>query len=134
MPFISENADQSYRILIAEDDKSVGNFVRRALEMSGHQVDMVENGFEALEALQGSKHPYDLLLTDIVMPGLDGVALALKANKSYPEMKILMMTGFSHERQRAHNLDFLIHDVIAKPFTLDQLQKAVKDVLQAPLP
>ena len=114
-------------ILIAEDETSVREFVSRALEIAGHQTTSVEDGLQALGAL--SKQPYDLLLTDIVMPGLDGIALALKAGSSYPDMPILMMSGYAAERQRAHNLDALVHRVIAKPFSLKQLCEAVKKTL-----
>jgi DNA-binding response OmpR family regulator len=61
------------------------------------------------------------LLTDIVMPNLDGIALALKVAKEHPSMPVLLMTGYAAERQRAHNLDVLIHDVITKPFTLREI-------------
>ena len=74
---------------------------------------------------------FDLLLTDIVMPVMDGIALALKVARDYPQVRILMMTGYAEERKRAHNLDVLIHDVIAKPFTLDQLAEAIDQALQA---
>lgn len=130
MPFIVDNLPTAKRILVAEDEEAVGVFVKRALEIEGHSVTLVKDGFEALEALADRAHSYDLLLTDIVMPGLDGVALALKVNKAYPNMRILMMTGYSHERQRAHNLDFLTHDVISKPFTIDQLRRSVISILQ----
>ena len=71
----------------------------------------------------------DLLLTDIVMPGLDGIALALKVAKDFPRVRILLMTGYAAERQRAHNLDALIHRVIAKPFSLQEICRVVKEVL-----
>ena len=64
------------------------------------------DGFAALAALAAQS--FDLLLCDIVMPGLDGIALALKAGKDYPALKILLMTGYSAERQRAHNLAALV--------------------------
>jgi DNA-binding response OmpR family regulator len=115
------------RILIAEDEPSVSAFVNRALTYAGHRVSVVPDGIAALSAL--SVEPFDLLLTDIVMPGLDGIALALKASKDYPDMKILLMTGFASERQRAHNLEALVHRVIDKPFTLDQVCAAVDEEL-----
>ena len=110
-------------ILLAEDDRAVSAFVFRALGYRGHRVTAVPDGLAALDALAGNR--FDLLLTDIVMPGLDGIALALKVSRDYPEMRILMMTGFAAERQRAHNLDVLIHKVISKPFTLAQICDAV---------
>ncbi len=117
------------KILVAEDEASVSAFVVRALAQSGHAVKSAPDGLAALAAL--SAEPFDLLLTDIVMPRLDGIALALKVSKDYPAMKILLMTGYSAERQRAHNLAALVHRVIAKPFTLDQICKAVEEELQA---
>lgn len=115
------------RILVAEDEAAVSAFILRALEHDGHAVKAVSDGLAAVAALAAER--YDLLLTDIVMPGLDGIALALKASKDYPAMKILLMTGYSAERQRAHNLAALVHRVLPKPFTLDDLIGAVKEEL-----
>ena len=115
-------------ILVAEDDSAVRSFVVRALEYAGHEVTAVADGQAALEAL--AERAFDVLVSDIVMPGLDGIALALKATKEWPDMSILLMSGYAHERQRAHNLDALSHDVIAKPFSLDDFTRAVRDVLE----
>jgi DNA-binding response OmpR family regulator len=115
------------RILVAEDDPAVSAFVVRALAYRGHQVRAVPDGLAALAALGAER--FDLLLTDIVMPGLDGIALALKASRDWPDMRILLMTGYAAERQRAHNLEALIHRVIAKPFTLAEICDAVELVL-----
>lgn len=115
------------RILIAEDDPAVRRFVARALTHRGYEVTAAEDGIAALEALSDAN--YDLLLTDIVMPGLDGIALALKVTREHPGMPVLMMSGFSAERQRAHNLDELIHRVIPKPFTLEEICKVVEETL-----
>lgn len=117
----------SARILVAEDDPSVRSFVLRALSLRGHDVTAVEDGMQALEML--AKEAYQLLVTDIVMPGLDGIALALRAGRDHPDLPILMMTGYSAERQRAHNLDQLIARVILKPFTLQQICDAVDETL-----
>ena len=87
----------------------------------------------ALETL-AKDEPYDLLLTDIVMPVMDGIALALKVAQDHPGLRILMMTGYAEEKRRAHNLDVLIHDVVSKPFTVQQLVDAVEAALNAPPP
>ena len=115
------------RILIAEDEKAVAAFVSRALGHAGHEVVAVPDGLAAVAKLADER--FDLLLTDIVMPGLDGIALALKASKDHPPMRILLMTGFAAERQRAHNLEALIHKVITKPFSLDEIVAAVAAAL-----
>ena len=114
-------------ILIVEDEPSLREFLIRGLGIAGYQVSSAADGSAALEALENGS--FDLLITDIVMPKLDGIALALKAAKDWPDMKILMMTGYAHERMRAHNLGVLSHDIIAKPFTLDQIQTIVATVL-----
>ncbi len=115
-------------ILIAEDEMAVRMFISRALEYRGHSTVGVEDGGAAIDAL--SEENFDLLLTDIVMPVMDGIALALKVSSENPEMPILMMTGYSHESQRAHNLECLIHDVISKPFSLEELCNTVDGILQ----
>lgn len=115
-------------ILIAEDELAVRMFVSRALEHRGHSTVGVEDGGAAVDAM--SSENFDLLLTDIVMPVMDGIALALKVSADHPDMPILMMTGYAHERQRAHNLESLIHDVISKPFSLDELCATVEETLK----
>ncbi len=118
------------RILVAEDDMAVQSFVCRALAHRGHEAVGVDDGLRALEALQGG--PFDALLTDIVMPGMDGIALALKLAQDYPDLPVLLMTGYSAERQRAHNLEELVFTVIQKPFTLVQICNAVDAMLERP--
>ena len=120
------------RILLAEDEPSVREFVNRALVHRGHDVTTVNDGGEALEALE--EDSFDLLLTDIVMPRVDGVALALKVSKDYPKMRIVLMTGYSAERDRAHNLDALVHEVVSKPFTLAEICDSIDAALKAPPP
>jgi two-component system, cell cycle response regulator CpdR len=120
----------SARILVAEDDPSVRSFVLRALTLRGHDVTTVSDGLQALEVLGADA--FDLLITDIVMPGLDGIALALRVGRDYPDLPILMMTGYSAERQKAHNLEQLIARVILKPFTLQQICNAVDETLGQP--
>ena len=114
-------------ILVAEDDQAVRDFVSRALAYYGHSVTSVPDGNSALAAL--TERRFDLMLTDIVMPGLDGVALAAQANKADPEMPVLMMTGFASEGQRAQKTDGPIERVISKPFSLKEICAAVEEAL-----
>ncbi len=118
------------RILLAEDDQSVREFINRALVHRGHDVTTVNDGGEALEALEVDS--FDLLLTDIVMPRVDGVALALKVSKDYPKMRIVLMTGYAAERDRAHNLDALVHEGVSKPFTLSEICDSIDAALGEP--
>jgi two-component system, cell cycle response regulator CpdR len=116
------------RILLAEDNASVREYAERGLAGLGHTVVATSDGAEALDKLK--QESFDLLLTDIVMPIMDGIALALAAGDAAPAMPILMMSGYAQERQRAHNLDSLISDVLSKPFTLGELRAAVDQALQ----
>jgi len=117
------------RILVAEDESIIREFVARALTLKGHEVVTAEDGGFAVEVLIEDRGGFDLLLSDIKMPVMDGIALALKVGADYPGLKIVLMTGFADQRERAHGLEALIHDVIAKPFTLEVLIKAVDDAL-----
>ena len=117
-------------ILIAEDEDPTREFLTRALAHEGHQVTAVADGGEALEALQAAT--FDLLLTDIVMPQLDGIALALKVTKDFPDLRIVLMTGYTDEHARAHNLDTLVQKVVSKPFSMAEICSVVKTVLAAP--
>jgi two-component system, cell cycle response regulator CpdR len=117
------------RILIAEDEEALCAMCARALTMDGHEVVATRDGGEALDALVREDGRFDLLLTDIRMPVMDGIALALSAARDFPNLIILLMTGYADQRERAHGLDALIHDVIAKPFTLATLRDTVKEAL-----
>ncbi len=117
------------RILIAEDDENVREFVTRALIHAGHEVLQAEDGGLAAELLAAENGRFDLLLSDIKMPVMDGIALALGAAASYPDLTIVLMTGFADQRERAHGLETLIYDVIAKPFSLSALMQKVEDAL-----
>jgi DNA-binding response OmpR family regulator len=125
-----DKADENTKwILVADDEPSIRQFVERALNYAGYAVTCVPDGRAALEELD--KRKYDLLLTDIVMPDLDGIALSLKVARDFPNIKILMMSGYANQRQRAHNLDFLAHEVIGKPFSLDEITARVTNALAA---
>ena len=117
------------RILLAEDEEALRAFITRALAQDGHEVVACADGGEALDALTREQGRFDLLLTDIRMPVMDGIALALAAARDHPELMILLMTGYADQRERAHGLDALIHDVIAKPFSLSEIKKAVAEAL-----
>ncbi|ODT71023.1 MAG: MFS transporter [Pelagibacterium sp. SCN 63-23] len=118
------------RILVAEDDPSVRAFVVSALTLKGHDVVAEEDGGLAAETADAEEGQFDLLLSDIKMPVMDGIALALHVGARYPELTILLMTGFADQRERAHGLDALIYDVIPKPFSLTDLLGKVDDALE----
>jgi CheY-like chemotaxis protein len=117
------------RILIAEDEDSLRSLVARALSQDGHHVMTANDGAEALDLLTRERGAFELLLTDIRMPVMDGIALALAAARDHPRLAILLMTGYADQRERAHGLEALIRDVVTKPFSLATIRSAVNDAL-----
>jgi two-component system, cell cycle response regulator CpdR len=117
------------QILIAEDEEALRELCARALATDGHHVKAAGDGSEALDLLAGGGGPFDLLLTDIRMPIMDGIALSLAAARDYPDLTILLMTGYADQRERASGLDAIIHDVIAKPFSVATLRATVNEAL-----
>jgi CheY-like chemotaxis protein len=117
------------RVLIADDEESMRLLVARAIAMDGHEIVTAEDGAEALEILNRDNGAFDLLLTDIKMPVMDGIALALAAARDFPRVIILLMTGFADQRERASGLNAIVHDVITKPFAVADIRTAVADAL-----
>jgi two-component system cell cycle response regulator CpdR len=117
------------RILIADDEEAVRGLVARALQMDGHSTVTAQDGAEALEILNREAGKFDLLLTDIKMPLMDGIALALAAARDFPKLTILLMTGFADQRERASGLNAIVHDVVTKPFSIADIRKAVTQAL-----
>jgi CheY-like chemotaxis protein len=118
-------------ILVVDDEEAIRGLVRRALQLDGHTVEVACDGAEALDRITEHPGAFDLLLTDIRMPMMDGIALALTVGRDYPGLTILLMTGYADQRERAANLQLLIHDVVTKPFSLVQIRDAVADALTA---
>ena len=119
------------RVLIADDEEPMRLLVSRAIAMDGHDITTAQDGAEALEILTREAGHFDLLLTDIKMPIMDGIALALAAARDFPNLTILLMTGFADQRERASGLDAIVHDVVTKPFAVADIRTAVADALAA---
>ena len=120
------------RILVAEDDQSMLNFLTLALSRNGHTVAGRQDGLSALEELESSDEAYDLLLTDIVMPGIDGIELAQRASKISPVTKVMFITGFAAVAMGQQNTQ-ATHGarVLSKPFHLNDLVDQVDRLLAA---
>ena len=119
------------RILIAEDEESLRTLVTRALALDGHDVVTASNGAEALAILAREGAAIHLFLTDVRMPVMDGITLALAAASEHPDLSILLMTGYADQRERAAGLDALVHDVITKPFSAGMICSTVNEALVA---
>lgn len=116
-------------ILLAEDDESMCRFLAMALEKAGHKVTMRHDGLTALAALD-SPEKFDLLLSDIVMPGMDGIELAQNASKKQPKIKVMFITGFAAVATGAQAQQANAR-VLSKPFHLSELVEQVDSLLAA---
>jgi two-component system cell cycle response regulator CpdR len=118
------------RILLAEDDDAMRVYLARALEKSGYSVVSCDRGTTALEHVD-SGEKFDLLLTDIVMPEMDGIELAQKVAISAPEMRVMFITGFSAVTLRAGQA-LPQAKVLSKPFHLRDLVLEVDRMFEDP--
>jgi two-component system, cell cycle response regulator CpdR len=118
------------RVVLADDLALVRGGMRVILEAEPdiRVVGEAADGAEAVE--QSIQLGPDVVVMDIRMPVMDGIALALAASRDYPGLTILLMTGYADQRERAHGLNALIHDVITKPFSLGDIRGAVNDALK----
>jgi len=120
------------KILVAEDDTSMRKFLSMALSKAGHTVKACENGFDILAELEKDKD-YNILLADIVMPGMDGIELSQKASAICPDLKVMYITGFAAVAlgQRGINNRRDNTKVLSKPFHLKELVDQVDMLLAA---
>ncbi|WP_061930906.1 response regulator [Aureimonas sp. AU22] len=118
------------RILIAEDDTGIRLLVARALRLEGHDVLVAEDGEMAVDILAEENGAFDLLLSDIRMPGMTGIELAHAAHATFPELPILLMTGYAEQKEAAEDLSAFILGVVEKPFTISEIRQRVAQALR----
>jgi two-component system cell cycle sensor histidine kinase/response regulator CckA len=113
------------RIFVVEDEAAVRELVRRALSKDGYEIRTAASAEDALEQLEGNLHAIDLLITDLVMPGINGHVLSQRLRSQRPDLKVVLMSGYSEEqvrRQTAADDDLTL---LRKPFTVSQLAQTV---------
>ncbi|KRB40485.1 MAG: response regulator [Pseudomonadota bacterium] len=116
------------RILLAEDDDSLRNFLSRALERAGYEVTSCADGDEAAAVLD---QDWDLLLTDIVMPGMDGIEVARLAAARHPGLRIMFITGFAAVALAAGESAPPGAKVLSKPIHLREIVTEVERMMAA---
>jgi two-component system cell cycle sensor histidine kinase/response regulator CckA len=119
----------SATVLLVEDEDAVRKFGARALRNKGYKVIEAESGEEALKVIRRAEERIDLLITDVVMPGLDGPGLVREVREMRSDIKVIFISGYAEDAFRRRldrdgNIDFL-----SKPFNLRQLASKVKDVI-----
>jgi two-component system cell cycle response regulator CpdR len=118
-----------HKIILAEDDNDMRRFLVKALENAGYEVVSYDNGRSAYDRLR--EEPFELLLTDIVMPEMDGIELARKATELDPDMKVMFITGFAAVALNPDNQAPKDAKVLSKPFHLRDLVSEVQKLLAA---
>ena len=113
------------KILLAEDDNDMRRFLVKALEKAGYQVLSYDNGASAYDRLR--EEPFSLLLTDIVMPEMDGIELARRATELDPDLKVMFITGFAAVSLRAEE-NVPQAKLLSKPFHLKDLVREVDNM------
>jgi len=117
-------------ILLVEDEEMVRAVAERALTRQGYTVQTAENGEAALELLAQGERP-DLLISDVVMPSMDGPTMVRHARERYPDLPILFMSGYAEEQLRK-SIDLDNVAFLPKPFSVQQLAEAARDMLASP--
>jgi len=130
----SRSSGGSETILVVEDNAGLGLLTRRFLEKAGYTVLMANNGAGALEVMRRDERPVHLILTDVVMPGMNGRELADEVVRRYPATKILYMSGYTSDAIVRHGVLESTVSFLSKPFTAKALAAKVRETLDSPSP
>ena len=118
------------KILIVEDDEFIRMLAARALQRGGtYDVELAADGESGLAKIAAAGGAFDLVISDIRMPGMDGIAMAQAAARSWPGIRILFVTGYADQRERTAELDGIVVGVLLKPFTLAEIRAKVETAL-----
>jgi two-component system, cell cycle response regulator CpdR len=128
-PMNDNSFSPNQKILLAEDDNDMRRFLAKALQNAGYAVVSFDNGLSAYNRLR--EEPFELLLTDIVMPEMDGIELARRATELDPEIKVMFITGFAAVALNPDNHAPRQAKILSKPFHLKDLVNEVNRLLAA---
>ncbi len=119
--------DEEVKILVVDDEPKICLLIKELLKREGYQADTSLSGIEALQMMK--KYNYQMLLTDLKMPGIDGLELIRKAKKECPEIRTIMITGYATVETAVQSLRHGVDDYITKPFNIFELNKTIKRTL-----
>ena len=117
------------KILVVDDERAVRESLRRALELEGYEIELAEDGSQALERLQAEPEP-DAMVLDILMPGVDGLEVSRTLRRKGSKLPILMLTARTQVEDRVEGLDAGADDYLTKPFALEELLARVRALLR----
>src|SRR5512133_3024938 len=117
------------KVMVVDDERAVRESLRRALELEGYEIELAENGNEALDLLAGGAQP-DALVLDVLMPGVDGLEVCKRLRRSGNQLPVLMLTARAEVENRVAGLDAGADDYVTKPFALEELLARVRALLR----
>lgn len=117
------------KILVADDEAGVRRFFEKLLPPPEYQVGGAEDGREALEKLRCNE--YDMLILDLVLPGVDGMEVFRRVRKDHPKMPVLVITGYPSEETTRESVEWECIDYITKPFDADEVLCVIRDTFAA---
>lgn len=121
--------DGDETVLVVDDEQAMVELLQEILSSRGYHVLTANNGVEALKVLEKQSKPVDLIITDVIMPEMDGYQLAAQVYKQYPQTKIQMVSGFADDRHAAFSDENLHQNMLYKPYTIDTLLSRIRTVL-----
>ncbi len=127
-----EATAQRETILLVEDEPAIRQLMRRALEQRGYTVLEARNGEQALAVAERHRGPIHLLITDVVMPGMNGFDLAHHLTRSHPRLRVLFVSGHGEHPGVRQGLREAQHPFLLKPYTQEALLRSIREVLDAP--
>ena len=117
------------KILVVDDERAVRESLRRALELEGYEIELAEDGAQALERLGSDPEP-DAMVLDVLMPGMDGLEVSRTVRRNGNKLPILMLTARTQVEDRVEGLDAGADDYLTKPFALEELLARVRALLR----
>jgi two-component system, OmpR family, response regulator MprA len=117
------------KILVVDDERAVRESLRRALELEGYEIELADDGLQALAALEDGGEP-DAMILDVLMPGMDGLEVCRRVRREGSRMPVLMLTARVEVENRVAGLDAGADDYVTKPFALEELLARVRALLR----
>ena len=129
---ISRDGLDRPRVLVVDDEAPVRDLIAKTLTMADYEVDTAEDGLAAIERLKTTD--YDLMFTDLRMPGMDGLAVIREARRMYPTLSVIIVTGFSTEANAIEAINLGVCGYLTKPFRLPRILSVAARALGEPVP
>jgi excisionase family DNA binding protein len=129
---VADGAAHRARVLVVDDDRAVREMIAQALRMADYTADVAADGPSAIEQLQAQS--YDLLITDLKMPGMDGLTVIRAARRRSPDMPVVIVTGYSTEASAIEAINLGVSGYLTKPFRLPRILAVAARALGEPLP